>query len=1311
MASQLTLTRRQTGWTVLAVVVAMAWFALPASLRHRIVPVAYAANFTVTNANDDGPGSLRQAIVTSNLNMGPSANLITFNIPGSGVKTISPLSPLPAITAAVTIDGLSQPGTTVGGLLIELDGSQAGANANGLNITAGHCTISSLVINRFNGAGLLLQDGGENLIVGNRIGTDTAGHLDRGNTVAGIRVVNSNGNTIQKNLISGNDGPGVSLIRARLNVFTGNTIGTNVTTTVALGNLNGIFIDQESLDNTIGPAVNVSSDINVIAGNSSDGIDIRGNNNLVRSNYIGHNGASAIPNGNDGIFILSGAANTIGGTSYSTTNVISGNLGNGIEIRSTAAIGNQVIGNFIGTNAAPSAGPLPNGANGILIDTAASNTTIGGTNTFSSLPQNFIAYNKGDGIRVNRGFDNKVIGNYIHDNLGAGVFVGDPGVILDGGTLISGNRIFNDGTLGIDLAPAGVTPNDPGDVDGGANGLQNFPVLSSAAASQGHAFIRGTLNSKANSTYRLEFFVSNACDASGSGEAEGFIGFTSVATDGNGNASFEFSSGNGTDAARSGQVVSATATDSISDTSELSPCLGVQDAGNFSFASFSTTVSETAGSVTLTVGRSGNRGGAASVDYATTNGTATPGADYTAVSGTLNFADGEAQKTITIPINNDSLSEGVELFHVDLSNPNGGPGLALATTDVIIDDDEQPSGNVYVLTTNNELLRFNTARGGPTPLSAVQIIGEKILAVDFRPATGQLYGLGLSGHLYTIDKNTGTLTQVGTSVISGLPEFTGFGFDFNPVTDRLRVALYDDRNLQLNPGTGTISVDGTLAFASGDANAGVNPVVYGLANSNNFTGATATTTYAINWTDAFFPTKLVTLGSTSGSPTSPNTGQLFTVGSTGAATADFAGFDISDAGEAFASLAHPESINLASLFKIDLTTGVATRIGSIGSTNRTARDIAIEPLQRVQFSSALYSVNENDGAATITVKRNGGGSGALSVNYASSDGNATAGQDYTTTSGTLTFAAGETSKTVTVPLFDDSVIEGVETINLSLSNATNGAVIGPQSAAKIAVMDEPTEAGTNPIDNGDFFVRQHYSDFLNRTPDSGGLAFWTNHITECFNDPACIDDRRIGTSAAFFIENEFQQTGFFIYRFYQAALGRRPTYTEFTTDRGQVIGGANLENGKQAFAIEFVQRQAFLDKYPLSMDGPGFVDALIATASQASGIVDLATRRDSLIAQYNLGANQTDSRVRVARALIDDSAFSASLYNPAFVLMQYFGYLRRPPDQAGYNFWLDHLNNRNANNYRAMVCAFITSHEYQRRFGQIISRSNQDCPP
>jgi parallel beta-helix repeat protein len=1303
MAFPLSLFRRQTGWVALVLLCATLWFTLPESLRKRIAPIAHAASFTVINTNDDGAGSLRQAILAANA-AGAGTHSITFNIPNSGVKTISPLSPLPAITAALTIDGFSQPGSGGNQFLIELDGSQAGANANGLTISAGHCNVYSLVINRFSGAGLLLQNNGGNLISGNRIGTDPGGTSDRGNTGAGISVVSSDENTIRANLISGNDGDGVSLVSARLNIFTGNTIGAKAGITgAALGNLNGITLDQNSLDNTIGPAVNVTSDVNIIAGNNSNGIVIRGHNNLVRSNYIGHNGVDAIPNGNDGIFIQNGAANIIGGTSYFTTNVISGNLGNGIEVIGAGASGNQLIGNFIGTRLGPS-DPLPNNANGILIDVAANLTTIGGTNTFSNLPQNFIAFNKGDGIRVNRGFNTKVIGNYIHDNLGAGVFVNDPGVVLGDGTFISGNRIFDDGALGIDLAPAGVTANDPGDADGGANLLQNFPVLTAVLASPPKAFVAGTLNSKANSTYRLEFFSNNTCDPSGNGEGGRILGFTSVTTDGSGNANFQFNSAPGSDGTFPGQFVAATASDAAGNTSEFSPCLVVQDGGRISLERLYDRIAETAGSISLKVNRT-NATAAATIDYATSNGIAIAGADYTSVSGTLSFAPGEWSKTIVIPILNDNLPEGAETFVLTLRNPTGGASQGLSDTTVVIDDDEIPSSIVYAITVDNHLLSFNSTRTDVF-LENRPIVGERVFSIDFRPATGQLYAHGESGHLYTVNLANVTLTQVGTALVPF------GGFDFNPVTDRIRVAN-QNLNVEVNPNTAAIVATHTpLAFAPGDPNFGTTPAILGLTHTNNVSGAATTTTYGIHWTNAFQTTQLVRIGSVDGSPVSPNSGQLFTIGQT-PATASFAGFDVADTGEAFASLAHPEEGAIGTFYKVDLATGSSQPLGLLIDPNFSGiTDIAVQPAEQVQFKTSIFSANENVGTATITVTRTAVGGSAL-VEYSTSDGTATSGADYLPASGSLAFAPGEKSKTFTVSILDDSPIEGVESVNLSLSviASDSGGVVGKTNTARIAIMDEPTEAGTNPIDNAEFFIRQHYADFLNRQPDSGGLAFWTNHITECFNDRACVDDRRIGTSAAFFIENEFQQTGFFIYRFYQATLGRRPTFAEFTADRGMVVGGANLENGKQAFATDFVQRQVFLQSYPLSMDGPAFVDALLATAGQASGLTDLGTRRASLLTQYNAGSNQTDSRVRVVRALIDDSAFAAALYNPAFVLMQYFGYLRRPPDQNGYNFWLDHLNNRVPNNYRAMVCAFITSHEYQRRFGTVITRSNQDCPP
>jgi hypothetical protein len=258
----------------------------------------------------------------------------------------------------------------------------------------------------------------------------------------------------------------------------------------------------------------------------------------------------------------------------------------------------------------------------------------------------------------------------------------------------------------------------------------------------------------------------------------------------------------------------------------------------------------------------------------------------------------------------------------------------------------------------------------------------------------------------------------------------------------------------------------------------------------------------------------------------------------------------------------------------------------------------------------------------------------------------------------------------------------------------------------------------NPIDSPESFVRQHYLDFLNRDPDAGGLAYWTNRITECGSDLRCINDRRIGVSAAFFIEMEFQETGYYVYRFYKASFGRQPNYTEFTSDRSRVIDGANLEAKKQAFADEWVQRPAFVAAYPTMMSNTEFVNKLFDFAGLT------ASRYDPLRQQEIQAMNAGRSRALVLRDVIEIADFKniadpsnpryselkeVSQYNAAFVLMQYFGYLNRNVDAGGYAFWLDVVNNREPNNYRAMVCAFITSDEYQLRFGSSLTHSNAEC--
>ncbi len=243
---------------------------------------------------------------------------------------------------------------------------------------------------------------------------------------------------------------------------------------------------------------------------------------------------------------------------------------------------------------------------------------------------------------------------------------------------------------------------------------------------------------------------------------------------------------------------------------------------------------------------------------------------------------------------------------------------------------------------------------------------------------------------------------------------------------------------------------------------------------------------------------------------------------------------------------------------------------------------------------------------------------------------------------------------------------------------------------------------TNQIDTAEFFVRQHYLDFLNREPDPGGLGFWSNEINLCNSEPGCIRSRRIDVSAAFFIESEFQQTGSFVIRVYRASHGRRPNFVEFSGDRGMVVAGPNIEQSQRAFATQWVTREAFTLVYPLSLTPEEFVHKLFDTAQLFPFTAERQQQIDSM-------RNEGKGRAEVVRSVIELQEFKAREYNPSFVLMQYFGYLRREPDEAGLLFWLDVLNNREPNNFRSMVCAFITSPEYQLRFAPVVSRTNAEC--
>lgn len=262
----------------------------------------------------------------------------------------------------------------------------------------------------------------------------------------------------------------------------------------------------------------------------------------------------------------------------------------------------------------------------------------------------------------------------------------------------------------------------------------------------------------------------------------------------------------------------------------------------------------------------------------------------------------------------------------------------------------------------------------------------------------------------------------------------------------------------------------------------------------------------------------------------------------------------------------------------------------------------------------------------------------------------------------------------------------------------------------------------NRSDDPQFFVSQHYRDFLNREPDPSGLAFWVNEITSCGTNAQCIQVKRINVSAAFFLSIEFQETGYLVYRFYKAAYGNLPgapvplRLNEFLPDTQQigqdvVVGALNwqakLEENKQAFAAAFVTRSRFTSAYATTLTPAQFVDALYANAGVVS---PPSAERNAAINEFGGAGNTADAaaRGRALRRVAENSTLGQQEFNRAFVLMQYFGYLRRNPNDApepglnfdGYNFWLNKLNQFNGNFEQAeMVKAFITSGEYRQRFG------------
>lgn len=519
---------------------------------------AAAAVFTVTTLNDSGAGSLRQAMLDANASTG--ADTLNFNLPSGGVQTIAPLTPLPDITGPVSINGYSQPGssanTLAGGndavLLIRLDGVKLTSGfpvALNFKAGAGGSSVRGMVIVRFASA-VYANELSNFTVAGNWVGMDVDG-VARGTSFEAIYITSffSPANNViiggtapaDRNVISGNRyGVWFNGATTANSAVLGNFIGTDPTGTLPRGNLFGGVNVFGATNITIGGTLPGAR--NVIAGATAaggTGVTVQGGGGAaILNNLIGTDvsGRYDLGNSSDGVYITSSQSNRIIG------NEIVNNRANGINLASSS--GTVVENNYIGTDSSLTR-PLGNALAGITL--SGSTNRIGGAVAGQA---NTIQFNGGAGVAVTA---STAVQNEI-----------------------SANRIFDNGGLGIDLGPSGVTTNDVLDADTGANGLQNFPVLTNATVAFSSLTVQGQFNSKPGGTYRLDFFASPDWDAANLAEGQLYLGATTVATDGGGNANFStaFSSPPPTNS-----LITATATDASGNTSEFSASLALAFSG------------------------------------------------------------------------------------------------------------------------------------------------------------------------------------------------------------------------------------------------------------------------------------------------------------------------------------------------------------------------------------------------------------------------------------------------------------------------------------------------------------------------------------------------------------------------------------------------------------------------------------------------------------------------------------------------------------------------------------------------------------
>lgn len=1306
-----------------------------------VTSAASAKTIKVNSRSDvmglDGVVTLREAITAANTNApsgdapkgDPGLDTIVFDIPGPNgfVQTINLTSPLPAITEALKIDGYTQPGASAntlavgnnGVLLIELNGTGAGVNASGLNITTSGCTIRGLIINRFGQYGIFLNTGGASLIAGNFIGTNSAGTaaFPVPNNDAGVYVNSGNNiiggaNPADRNLISGNAGQAggtgvdLDLSFANNNKIIGNYIGTDASGTAALTNAtNGVYIDGCN-SNMIGGTT--PGERNLISGNFNFGVGFgnTASSNNVRGNYIGTkaDGVTALGNGIGISFAHTSHSNTIGGALAGAGNIIAFSTLVGVEV-SSQATSNAILGNAIFANGTVANflgielytnnfGPTPNdkgdsdvGANNLQnfpvltsVIVNGATTTIQGTLDSAANKQFRVEF-----------FSNKACDSTLY---GEGEkFVGFVNVTTDASGIASFTSTVPTASLsGNNFAATATDPN---------SNTSEFSLCKQAEAGS-FAFSSATYSANEKGGGISITVVRN-------GASTGAVSIDYAASNGTADAGFDYKVVSGSlqfgDGVTSQTFNVPLIDDSFYEGNEtiklsLSGPDGGATLGNPNTAVVTIVDDETQptisiNDVSIAEGNSGtinadftvNLSNASfeqiSVSYATTaGGTATAGNDYQPTNGILVFAPGQTDKKVTVIVNGDTQEEPDETFMVQLGSPANATLAKSQGTGTIINDDAAKSGALEFSSAS-----YNVTENGGSTLITVKRTGGSSGAVSAQYST--IAGSATDGSDYAA--NSGSLNWADGDA-------TDKTFTVSVIDDPINEAS-ETINLNLSNATGGASLgnqsSAVLTVADDDA-----LPAFSISDASQAEGQSGTATFSFDVTLSAASEQTITVDYLTGNG-SAVAGVDYQAG---AGTLTFL------PGEKSKSISIPVNgdtdLESDETFLVNLSNAANATVAKAQGTG-TIVDDDTNSSPTIQFSQATYSAVEQLGAMTVTVVRSGDASGAAAVDYETSDGSATQKGDFEYAAGTLNFGPGEVSKTIVVLLNQDSHSEGPEGFSLLLKNPA-GAAVGAQGVAQAMVSDDLSEPASNPIDDAQTFVHMHYHDFLNREPDATGLAFWTNEITSCGNDAQCTDAKRAIVSAAFFLSIEFQETGYLRYLLQKESFGSTPRYVEFMRDvqevsRGVIVNSPGweqkLKDNQREFAEKWTSRPEFKSTYD-SMSNADYVNALYTNA----GILPTPAERDSLV---NALDTSSENRAAILLDVAENVSFRQKESSAAFVMMQYFGYLRRDPDAApdsdlsGYNFWLNKLNAFNGDFQQAeMVKAFITSFEYRGRFAQ-----------